>query len=413
MKNVLRVASLIFMSVVATAQCGPIIDEASILHDNSAIQTAVAALVDEGADVKVVTVAQISRYGVNLHAVESSYEARCPSWLSPAGQRKANLLVFMVAPNDRKKNIFFGAAYRGPFPDEGSVNTMYNRTANPYFSNREWEQGLAAAMKDFAARIAAYHDQSQHPAQNTVNEPAPDMRGLWTFLMWMLGVGAVGGAGFVLWILARRRRRERDEIATAQTEAIAERSTAAAAYVAISKDHPQYFSISADFKALSESSHVDPNENGLTAAQYRAIGGKWLELRQRITGQAPPMSQQPEPVQGKNWDVTDRERHSLAQQPQPQPEPQAQSQTTIIQAGSGSNGFLEGILIAEALQSRDRYAPPAPDPIPVSSSPSGSDSSWSSSDSAGSGSGSSWNSGDSGGGGSDSGGGGGGSDSSF
>jgi uncharacterized membrane protein YgcG len=406
MKNVLRVASLILISVVATAQCGPIIDEASILHDNAAIQTAAATLVDEGADVKVVTVAQISRYGVNLLAVESSYEARCPSWLSPAGQRKANLLVFMVAPNDRKKNIFFGAAYRGPFPDEVSVNTMYSRAANPYFSNHEWEQGLAAAMKDFAARIGAYHDQSQHPAQNTINEPAPDMRGLWTFLMWVLGVGAVGGAGFVLWMLTTRRKKERDEIATAQTEAIAERSTAAAAYVAISKDHPQYFSISAEFKALSESSHVDPNENGLTAAQYRAIGGKWLELRQRITGQAPPISPQPEPVQGKNWDLTDRERHSLAPQPQPQPQPQ----TTIIQTGSGSDGFLEGILIADALQNRGPYTLPAPDPIPVSSSPSGSDSSWSSSDS---GSDSSWNSGDSGGAGSDSSGGGGGSDSSF
>src|SRR5882762_9639514 len=189
MKTLMLTVSIAMFSCLALGQnCESLVqDEAGIIRDSNAISASV--LVNEGADVKVVTVASIARYGSNLKAVENAYEARCPSWKSPTGGRKANLFVLMVAPRERQKNVFFGDAYKQPLQTEDAVNVIYSHAANPFFANKQWEQGFSAAIKDFAAKIVAFHDQAQHPitpAAVTVTQQPTDFSGLWTVFGWLL-----------------------------------------------------------------------------------------------------------------------------------------------------------------------------------------------------------------------------------
>src|SRR5580698_6563589 len=103
MKSVCLAVTLALLSVPWSwaRNCNGIVsDEASIFHNTDDIANGAKVLIDQGADVKVVTVNRIATYGNNLLAVEKDYEAECPSWKSPAGARKANLFVLMVAPND-------------------------------------------------------------------------------------------------------------------------------------------------------------------------------------------------------------------------------------------------------------------------------------------------------------------------
>src|SRR3569833_2696469 len=127
-------AALCLTGTTQAQSCGAVSDEAGIL--NGSIKA--NALIDQGADVHVVTVQSLSKYGVRLLDVEHAYERNCPNWRGPDGQRKANLIVVMVAPNDRMKNMFLGSIYNGMFSGEAAINKLYGQTANAKFRSKHW-----------------------------------------------------------------------------------------------------------------------------------------------------------------------------------------------------------------------------------------------------------------------------------
>jgi uncharacterized membrane protein YgcG len=431
MKTLLLTALFAVTTLAQGQNCSPVIsDEAGILNDAASaneIAKGIAPLIDEGADVKIVTVKPLWKYGSNLQAVEDAYEHACSGWTAPNGKRKANLFVMVVAPAEHKKNVFFGAAYSPVLPSEDIVNTIYSHAANPYFKNQQWSQGFAAAARDFAAKVVAYHDQQQHPVASTtttttVVQPT-DYKGLWTFLMWLLFAGLAAVCCFGLIRLLGQRRRSKEEIAGAKADALSEWNQANAAYTAMSKTDPRYERISRQFRDMSNSLGYDPNEPN-TAAGYRAIERAWGDLRRTInvtpgagvpakatTAKAPP---EPPPAQAKRH-TEHKATHRVPDQPAPAP---VKNETVVVRdSGSNLDGFASGVLVDEALRGEryrepdpPRYREPEPEREPERTS-SGSDSSWSKDDdepSGGSGSDSSWS--DPGGGG---GGGGSGSDSGF
>src|SRR5271168_956576 len=108
--SLLATALLLVLAPLSRAQVNcnaQIIDQTGQIRNPQVITAASRTLINQGADVHVVIVDSIQRYGSGLADVERNFEQSCPSWLnSQTGQRKDNLFVVMVAPNDRAKNIF-------------------------------------------------------------------------------------------------------------------------------------------------------------------------------------------------------------------------------------------------------------------------------------------------------------------
>src|SRR5271170_8221644 len=114
----LATALLLILAPLSRAQANncnaQIIDQTGQIRNPQVITAASRTLINQGADVHVVIVDSIQRYGSSLADVERNFESSCPSWMTN-GVRKANLFVVMVAPNDRAKNIFLGSYYNGAF----------------------------------------------------------------------------------------------------------------------------------------------------------------------------------------------------------------------------------------------------------------------------------------------------------
>ena len=116
MRHIFLVASLLLVPFAVRAQdCDKVVvDEAQVLGARAAdVQAAADALQNQGADVRVRTVA----HTVNLDMDENVLVHSCGSWRSPNGQIKSTLIVLMVAPYDRKMGIYYGGAWHHALDD--------------------------------------------------------------------------------------------------------------------------------------------------------------------------------------------------------------------------------------------------------------------------------------------------------
>jgi uncharacterized membrane protein YgcG len=210
----LLVAALTLLFVPLTqaqTQCNAtIIDQAGVIHNPQVIGNAARTLINQGADVKVVIVDSIARYGSGLADVERQFEANCPSWTTN-GQRKANLFVVMVAPNDRAKNMFLGSYYNGAF----DITSTYSQLSNTYFKNRQWELGLAAVLQGTTSQALTFHAAQQRGpgaagqprtytasgAQNVTPTQQADSgtSGLLIFVLVLLGLTVIGVVVYLIY----------------------------------------------------------------------------------------------------------------------------------------------------------------------------------------------------------------------
>src|SRR5271156_146843 len=219
----LRLALLVAITILlfaplsqAQSNCNAaIIDQTGTIHNPQIISSAARTLINQGADVHVVIVDSIQRYGSSLTDVERSFEQSCPNWVdSSTGRRKANLFVVMVAPNDRVKNIFLGSYYSGAF----DIPSTYSQLSNSYFKNRQWELGLAAVLSGVTGRTVSYRiQQTQRPVQrdyaasgqqiqipnNSTQNDNSGISGLAIFFIVLLVLGIIGA---VCYFVFRKRR---------------------------------------------------------------------------------------------------------------------------------------------------------------------------------------------------------------
>src|SRR5277367_2498135 len=166
--SLLAIATLLILAPISRAQVNcnsQIIDPAGQVHSPQIISSAARTLINQCADVHVVIVDSIQRYGSSLADVERFYEQSCPSWTTN-GQRKANLFVVMVAPNDRAKNMFLGSYYNGAF----DITSTYSALSNSYFKNRQWELGIAAVLNGTTGQALAFRQRTIN-AQRAVPPP--------------------------------------------------------------------------------------------------------------------------------------------------------------------------------------------------------------------------------------------------
>src|SRR5271157_6070513 len=79
-----------------------ILDKAGVIRNTALIASAARPLVNQGVDVRIVTVDHNTfvQNGSSLAGVETAIVASCLNWIGTNGQRKANLFVVMVTPQD-------------------------------------------------------------------------------------------------------------------------------------------------------------------------------------------------------------------------------------------------------------------------------------------------------------------------
>jgi uncharacterized membrane protein YgcG len=375
MKRLLALAAFVLAAGFASAQnCDSIVnDEAGIIRDPTVITQGIAPLTTESADVRIVTVKSIAKYGPRLQSVEDFYESHCPSWKDANGHRKTNLFVMMVAPG-QAKNVFLGSAYSHVFQSQDDVNNTYTKAASPYFHNEQWEQGFAAAAKDFGARVAAYHDQQKHPvvvppATTTTNNNY-DFSFLKSFAYLFFGALALFGVGWAIVAFFGRRRRMSDDTIEAQTKAMAEWNATNSAYLSLPKDNKYYGTISQQFSDLSNSVKYNPNEK-MSKAEYIAAGGAWRDMRNLIqsatapkqepsgTGaQSKPKHQAPKKQHVAPFPESEMPKHKTAP---PTPQPVVIREREIVRE-SGDSDLLAGVVIGDMLGSRSRDPEPYREP---------------------------------------------------
>ena len=227
--SLLATALLLVLAPLSRAQVNcnaQIIDQTGQIRNPQVITAASRTLINQGADVHVVIVDSIQRYGSSLADVERNFEQSCPSWMSN-GVRKANLFVVMVAPNDRAKNIFLGSYYNGAF----DITSTYSALSNSYFKNRQWELGVAAVLNGTTGQALAFHQRTFNAQQQQRAAVPPPARtytypttptqsssggsGLLIFLIVLL---VLGGIGTLLYFLFRNRDTDSSSTSTTSTD---------------------------------------------------------------------------------------------------------------------------------------------------------------------------------------------------
>lgn len=218
-------ATVLFVAPFAGAQapsfCNTtVIDQAKVIRNPQAVVAAASALINNGANVHVVTVnsASFVKYG-RLDGVESYMEAQCPSWTTN-GTRSANLFVIMVAPNNAAKNIFVGSYYAGSF----DIPSTYSQYANSAFHNGDFGGGIVATLNGtantaVAFRTRQFRGQQQaaqprratptvppaYPYQSQTTAPVQDANtGDSHVMFWIFGFLILGLVAVTLYFLFRR-----------------------------------------------------------------------------------------------------------------------------------------------------------------------------------------------------------------
>jgi uncharacterized protein len=294
-KIVVAAALLLCVPVCLQAQsCDQTVtDDAHVLGGSVSVDKAARDLNAMGADVRVVTLGHLS--GTLEQYVEEARGA-CSSWRSTSGGVKNNLIVFALAPNQRKYGIFYGGEWAAAL--EHSQNAIKTQFMAPAFRDGDWARGIAQGEQQVANQIKALNEAALHPQQTQVTEQATDLSGLWTVMGWLLTITAVGLAVWGCVYYVGWRRRTREALAAAQQAAM---KAAAAVADEIQRRRTMYDTktalgeknevmgatldrIAVGLSRLASSSSYDPSVNGLSLSQYQAMERAYNRLLQDLAG---------------------------------------------------------------------------------------------------------------------------------
>ena len=153
----LTVISLCAAEPAGTDCKARILDRASVLQeqDRRRIEAASQALINQGADVHVLTTEL--KKSEPLDAAVKSIIASCPSWQTADGAAQDNLLVLVTAPADGKSTILFGAGWGSALDDHwSSIVTEYMA---PRVRNRHYASGFIAAEQQLSRWIQISADK--------------------------------------------------------------------------------------------------------------------------------------------------------------------------------------------------------------------------------------------------------------
>ena len=176
-----------------------VLDDAGIFGNRiSEVESAAAALVSQGADVRVRT---ISTYGAapNLDQYEAQLEQRSPSWLDPDGGLKNTLIVLIISLQERQTGLYYGAYW------ENAIGNNWLRiqtdVMNPLFRSGDYAGGAVKGLQEIQRLIG------KTPAPT--GTPAAAGAGRWWIVPLVILVLAGSIIGLVMLSLYRKSRARR------------------------------------------------------------------------------------------------------------------------------------------------------------------------------------------------------------
>ena len=113
------------------------------------VEEAAEGLIQRGADVRVITVRSIGS-APNLDEYVRSLEKGYPSW-RVAGVRKNNLIVFIIAKNERKTGIHYGGEWTPVLG--GRWEGITTKYMNPSFKRGEFVDGFVRGIERTTAMV--------------------------------------------------------------------------------------------------------------------------------------------------------------------------------------------------------------------------------------------------------------------
>jgi len=212
---------LIFATGVCSASdCDLVVlDEVNVL-DVSKVETAAKQLENLGAVVRVRMYKSMNG-APSMDHFEERIEKSCPSWQSADGGTKNNLVVLIVAMDDRESGIYAGSEWERALGN--SWNIVRTETMNPRLKDGDPTAAFVNSLREISKLIMNQRNTRTQlpgsaPSTVVVEEPT-DFTGLWTVLGWAL----VAGVLILMLVygirLHQRRKKEEELRRTAQQRA--------------------------------------------------------------------------------------------------------------------------------------------------------------------------------------------------
>lgn len=153
-KNIYLLISMVilsvfcFLPVAVLAQSSDqltIIDDAAIFGNTiNKVEAAVIELESMGADVRIRTILTYGSTG-NLDLYEAQLELENPSWLGQGGERKNNLIVIIIALEERETGLYYGSYWGDLFESEW-LNVL--DTMGMFFADGDYAAGVIAGLEE-------------------------------------------------------------------------------------------------------------------------------------------------------------------------------------------------------------------------------------------------------------------------
>lgn len=123
-----------------------VIDDAQLFGSRiGEVETAATRLVNLGADVRVRTILTYGTAG-NLDIYEEQLERQSPSWLSPEGTRKNNLIVILVALEERETGIYYGSYWESVIGNKWM--SIQTDVMNVLYRNGDYVGGTVKGLEE-------------------------------------------------------------------------------------------------------------------------------------------------------------------------------------------------------------------------------------------------------------------------
>ena len=145
-----------------------VVDDAGVFGDQaSGVNAAANQLVSSGADVRVRTIQTFGNAG-NLDRYETQLEQQCPSWTDSSGTRKNNLIVIIVAIQERQTGLYYGSQWDNALG--GQWTQIQSNTMNLRFAQGDFAGGVIAGLQQINRFIQTQPAVKQRP--RTQRQPA-------------------------------------------------------------------------------------------------------------------------------------------------------------------------------------------------------------------------------------------------
>jgi uncharacterized membrane protein YgcG len=195
---------IVFLPSLTAAAQGPceqtVIDDAGVFNQRlGEVEAAANQLVASGADVRVRTIQTYGSAG-NLDRYEAALEQQCPSWTDSSGNRKNNLLVLMIAVQERQTGIYYGSQWESALGSRWPQ--IQSGTMNSRFTQGDFAGGFIAGLNEINSLIRG---------QTVSPEASQGQGGLsagWIVLIVMVVIAALV-AGLLLFRSSRKSRERR------------------------------------------------------------------------------------------------------------------------------------------------------------------------------------------------------------